>query len=459
MEWVLSNAEMRAADSFTIENLGISGGQLMKAAGKAIADEVEKAAKKLNVNDITVICGTGNNGGDGYICAEELKNRGYKVDVCDRYLQHITGAIVVDCIFGTGLCREVTGEYAEIIDKINNSGAYVISADIPSGLNGNNGRIMGCAVRADLTVAIAEYKLGMFLNDGPDYCGEIIKKDIGISLPESSYAFMATCRDISEFYPKRPRNSHKGSYGSANLVAGSHKYIGAAALSTEAALKSGCGYVKLTSAERVINALAPKFPQAIYLDAPDLSSDAIAIGMGCGATEVVYETIKKLLTEYSGNLLIDADGLNALAKFGADILKTKKCSVILTPHVKEFSRLSGIPVEEILNDPVAVTKSFAKEYGVTLVLKSATTVICDGEKTALNVTGNTALAKGGSGDMLSGYLCGTLARGVKPFEAALCSAFALGKAAEIAAAEKTEYCATAKDILKNLHISVKRLTH
>lgn len=477
MEMALTNAQMRASDLHTIQNLGICAGQLMKNAGAAIADEAEIAAKNLNANDILVVCGTGNNGGDGYICAQKLADRGFDVkiyafddtlaDECARakqackcaYSDDISGSIIIDCIFGTGFNRKAEGRYAEVIQKINASGAYVISADIPSGLNGDNGIAEGCAVKANLTVAIAEYKAGMLLNDGIDHCGKIVKKNIGIVCPKDEYILIYGAEDIKKYFPKRPRNSHKGTYGSACIVAGSDKYIGAAVLSLSAALKSGCGYVKLATTERVALSLAPRYPSAIYPDCPDLSAQSIAIGMGCGISEQLYNTIKALLKEYCGTLLIDADGLNALARYGIDILFAERnCRVILTPHVKEFSRLTGRAVGEIVRDPVNSAKQFAKQYNVTVLLKGAASVITDGARVALNVNGNTALSKGGSGDMLSGYLCGTLARGVPPFEACVCAAYVLGHAAEIAAEDKTEYCATARDIIKNLHFSVKRLT-
>ena len=155
--------------------------------------------------------------------------------------------------------------------------------------------------------------------------------------------------DVKAFYPERARNTHKGTYGSACIVAGSVRYIGAAALSAEAALKSGCGYVKLTCSEYVKLALAAKYPQVIFLDEPDLNSQAIAIGMGCGVNKELYILTERLLSEYTGTLIIDADGLNSIAEYGLALLETeRKCRVLLTPHFKEFSRLTGIEVNEIL---------------------------------------------------------------------------------------------------------------
>lgn len=254
------------------------------------------------------------------------------------------------------------------------------------------------------------------------------------------------------FYPKRERSSDKTSYGSANIIAGSDRYIGAAALATEAALKSGCGFVKLTAPDRVRLALVARYPQAIFLDGPDLSSRAIAVGMGCGVSEGLFNEIRGILIEYKGTLIIDADGLNTLARYGKEALREKSCSVVITPHAREFTRLTGLPAE------AGHARQFAREYGVTVLLKGADSYICDGEREAINTRGTTALAKAGSGDMLSGYMCGTAARGIPAFGAACCAAFTMGLAAEIASAEKTDYCATAKDILKNLHSAVKQLT-
>lgn len=474
---VLTNKQMREADSFTVENCNISSETLMRRAGLAIAEEAAYAAEKNKTDEILIVCGTGNNGGDGYVCAQELLNRGYKVSVyafdgslsldCRReklayqggYLRHICGPIIVDCIFGTGLCREISGEFAKVINEINSSGAYVISADIPSGLNGDNGMICGVSVKADLTVAIAEFKRGLFLNDGLDVCGTIVKKDIGITVPEDGkYALIAQDEDVKKFFPNRKRNSHKGTYGSANIVAGSDKYIGAAALAVNAALQSGCGYVKLCTGEKVKICLAQKFPQVIFSGEPDLSSEAIAVGSGCGVSKELYTLIERIMLTYGGTLILDADGLNALAKYGVEILKNKKCKVIITPHVKEFSRLTGKTVDEIVLRSIELAEEFSLKYGVITLLKNAVSVITDGIKTVLNIRGSSALAKGGSGDMLTGFLCGTAARGLSAFDAAVCAAYTLGATAETVSAEKSDYCAVAGDIIKNLHKTVKRLT-
>ena len=471
----LFNAEnMRAADRYTIETLGISSEELMRRAGVAIAEEVAAAADRHS--RITVVCGTGNNGGDGYVCARELLSRGYNVSVyalggrlsddCLReknkfsgtYASTIGGEIVVDCIFGTGLSRRVEGDFAAAVSAINNSGAFVVSADIPSGLSSDSGQALGAAVRADVTVAIGAPKLGFALGSGPDLCGRIVVKDIGICTQHSPYAAVWEDADVAALFPARPRNSHKGTFGRASLRCGSALYPGAALLAVSAALKSGCGYVcEACADERLKFAVASRCPQAIFSENADLSSDCIAVGMGCGASRGLYGEICALLKDYCGTLIIDADGLNVLSAYGKEALKSKKCTAIITPHAKEFARLTGADTEEILADPVGSAVRFAREYGVITLLKGAGTVITDGREVIINTRGCTAQAKAGSGDMLAGFMCGTIARGLEPLAGAACAAYVMGAAASLAAEELTDYCVTAADVLENIPRAVKNI--
>lgn len=477
MNYVLSNAQMRKADEYTIKTLGYPSETLMRRAGKAIAEEVITSAQKMNARTILVVCGKGNNGGDGYVCAQILLSKNYDVKVyafsgklsqdCKREKSRYTGEftktinaeIIVDCIFGTGLERKTDGEYAEVIQKINQSGSFIISADVPSGLNGDNGKICGSAVKADLTVAIAEYKLGHFLNDGKDYCGKLVKKDIGISLPDTFYTVLYEESEVKKFLPERKQNSHKGSYGTANIIAGSKRYPGAAVLAVSTALKSGCGYVNLTCQDFIKNSLFPLYPQVIYSQSPDYSADCIAVGMGCEPTQELYGLIKEILNNYNGKLIIDAAGLNAIAKYGTEVLKQKNCSVIITPHVKEFSRLAALSVEEILHSPQACAQSFAKEYGVTVLLKSSSSIICDCERAAVIFRGSSALAKAGSGDMLSGLICGIAAQGKNLYLSAVTASYLIGLSCEISEEEHTAYATTSTEIIKNLSKAFLRLTN
>lgn len=474
MQIYLTSEQEREADKNAI-NFGLPSEVLMKRAGRALADEVQAAARRLNTNKVLIVCGTGNNGGDGYVAARELLTRGFTVSVysfdedlsasCKRekkrytgkYTRTVAGEIIVDCIFGTGLNRKLQGDFASVVKKINASGAYVISADIPSGLHGDNGEVMGVAVKADLTVALGHPKLGCVFGEGFDYCGKLVIKDIGIAA-EGNLAKAAEDEDIAAYYKPRKRNSHKGDYGSACIIAGADEYPGAAALAISTALKSGCGYVYAVVPEKFRYGMAAVEPQCIYPDKPVMDASAIAVGMGMGCTEQTYETVCALLKSYKGKLIIDADGLNALAKFGKEPLLQTKAKVLLTPHIGEMSRLCGLSREEILKNQVQVAQDFAAEYNVTVHLKNAVSVTGDGKSATLSVRGTTALAKAGSGDLLSGLICGNAARGLSVYDAAVCSQYVLGYAAEVCSETLFDGAVVYKDLVENLHTALKRLT-
>lgn len=474
MQVYLTSAQEREADKQAI-SFGLSSEVLMKRAGRALADEVQAAAEKLGASKILLVCGTGNNGGDGYVAARELIARGLTVSVycfegehttgCKRekkrytgkYVRTIGGDIIVDCIFGTGLNRKLQGEYSTVVKKINASGAYVISADIPSGLNGDNGAVMGYAVKADLTVALGHPKLGCVLGDGLDFCGKIVVKDIGV--PNDNLSVRAAeDEDVAANYAPRRHNSYKGDYGAACIIAGSEEYLGAAALSISTALKSGCGYVYAVVPEKMKYSLAAKYPQCIFVQSPPENVSAIAVGMGLGCTQDTYNLIFSLLKSYRGKLIIDADGLNALAKFGLDALKDSKAQVLITPHVGEMSRLTGLSVEKILADPVAVAQKFALEYNINVHLKGVVSITANGRIATLSVRGTSALAKAGSGDLLSGLICGNAARGLSVYDAAVCSQYVLGYSAEVCSETLFDGAVVYKDLVNNLHVALKRLT-
>ncbi|MCD8306828.1 MAG: NAD(P)H-hydrate dehydratase [Clostridia bacterium] len=474
---LFSNSQMRKADEYTINSIGIPSETLMHRAGTAIADEAQRVLEEKGLKTVLVVCGTGNNGGDGYVCAAELLSRGISCSVYQiegrfsqdlerewtRYkgpfAREIKGDIIIDCIFGTGLSRPVAGVFQEAIDAINASGAYIISADIPSGISGDSGLAMRCAVRADMTVTIQEYKTGLFLADGPDFCGRIIRKVIGIqSGIIQDTVSMYEPQDIKAFFPQRKHNSHKGTYGTACLVVGSDKYLGAAALATAGALRSGCGYTKVATSKAVREAIVGRLPQAIYLDDIDLLSKCILVGCGCGVSKDLYAIICNLLATYKGTLVIDADGLNSLAMFGTEPLKKAVCQVVVTPHVKEFARLFGMDDTFAADfNPVRQARSFADAYGCTVLLKSSSSVITDGMRTAVNATGNSALSKGGSGDMLAGFIAGSIARGLSAYDACVAGSYIMGRAAEIASERWTEYCVTARDVERAIPRAIQGL--
>ena len=479
MQRILSNEQMRIADKFTIENLGISSDELIERAGRAVAQVIKK---RLLGGRVLVCMGKGNNGKDGKVIADNLsKMHGFTVNTLNVYngifkVFDNKFDVIVDCIFGTGLNRDVEGNYKKAIEKINQSGAYVVSCDIASGLNGDNGKVMGCAVKANLTVAIQELKLGHFLNDGPDYSGEVTSVDIGISIWGDDFVKKISPNSAIKLFPERNRNVNKGHFGKTCIIGGSLCYPGSILLSANAvsALKMGVGYCNLAVPGSLVQNYVCKTPECTFTPIKDengflcydqdalgrlLKYNSIAIGMGLGTSEYVYKTICYLLSNYCGVLIIDADGLNSLAKFGVEVLKNAKCRVILTPHVGEFARLGGYNKEEIVSDGINLAKQFAHTYGVILVLKSATSIITDGEEMYLNTSGCSGMAKGGSGDVLSGFIAGVTARYNDPlFDAVVC-AHLFGLAGEIAQKEHGSYCMLASDIINALPKAIKSLSN
>ena len=469
MERILSVEQMRAADEYTIKGLGFSEEILTERAAAAVADEIRK---RLYGGRVLVCCGKGNNGKDGKIIARILSSlHGFTVATLNVYngifkLLDKKFDIIVDCIFGTGLNREVEGKYKEAIEKINASGAYVVSCDIASGLNGDTGRVMGAAVKADLTVAVQEYKLGHFLNDGADYSGEVVARDIGISIWGDEYAKRLNDEDAAKLFPKRARNVNKGTFGKVTIMGGSKSFAGSAilALNGLSALKVGAGYANLAVPDCIYGVVAGREPECTTTVFPTdgegfvfdeeklktlLASRSMAVGAGMGVSEENFKIITYLVKNYEGRLVIDADGLNTLSKYGKEVLKEKSCEVILTPHVAEFARLIGTTKERVTENPVAAAKAFAGEFGVVLCLKSAVTVITDGKEVYLNTTGNAGLAKGGSGDVLTGIVAGMNANpfGEEPLFVTAAACYLFGKAGDAATKEGNEYSTVASDVI------------
>ena len=317
-------------------------------------------------------------------------------------------------------------------------------------------------MRADETVTMGLVKRCLLMADGPDVCGKVTVADIGIP-PVSCGTELWEEKDVSACFPKRKSNTHKGAFGRACLFAAEVKYPGAVFLAAGACLRSGAGYTELIAEDALYSAAIGKLSCCVLrrfeaLDGDILSADCIALGMGAGVSERLYAHIAELMEAYTGTLVIDADGLNTLAKYGVEVLKHKSCRVILTPHPKEFARLSGRSVGEVLSSAAEAAKQFAKEYGVVVALKNNRTLITDGERLALNLTGTPALAKGGSGDVLSGFLAGTCARGVPPFEAACVASYLFGRAGELAAEEFGEYSVTAEDVIARIGKAVLSLS-
>ena len=345
MRYVLTNAEMRAADEFTMES-GVSSRTLMERAGKAVAKLAEKALSYLSEKSVAVVCGSGNNGGDGYCAARILAKKGFSVVVFEAFPPKTVECqlenarcrtprintlkkgygLVIDCLYGTGFHGTLNERAAQIVKEINESGAFVLAADIPSGLAGDNGLCAGEAVRADMTAVIGEFKAGHLFNDGPDLCGELRVCDIGIVLPEKDYMRMYAPKDLCALFPKRKSRSNKGDYGRVAILGGSERYSGAPLLGMSA-FKAGAGYVRLCVPDCIFSPLIGKYPEAILQKMPSANgvlaydeaalseiaaqSDSIAVGMGCCKDREIYRIVRYLLEHFTGTLVLDADALNS----------------------------------------------------------------------------------------------------------------------------------------------------
>lgn len=467
MERILTVCQMRNADKFTIDKLGISHEELVYRAGVAVADVVKE---RFLGGRVLVCVGKGNNGKDGLIAGDILsKIHGFSVSIFHvetSPLQMLDNNydIVIDCIFGTGLNKEIIGKYKDIIEKINKLKSYIISCDIPSGVNGDTGQIMGVAVKANLTIAIQDYKVGHFLGDGIDYCGKVICKDIGISVWDDNVIKRIDKRDAKKLFIERNRNVNKGNFGRACVIGGSKDFSGSIMLSINAlsSLKSGVGYTYLGVPKSLFDSYVGKVPECILIALDDdeksivvdevslnklMECDCISIGMGMTTSKGVYNTIKYLLSNYKGRLIIDADGLNSISKYGLEILKEKKCKVILTPHIGEFARLLTLEKDVIMKNLISYAVNFAKEYDVVLAVKSAVSIITDGNEIYLNTTGCSGMAKAGSGDALSGLMTGLLARHDDILEGVTTSMYVFGKAGEFAQKKQCEFTITTTDII------------
>ena len=444
--------------------------ELMRRAGEAVFRSYPWRGR------VAIVCGVGNNAGDGYVLATYLKKAEiscrlllteerfsadgrYYFDQC-RALgipwsllgedEDFSGDTeIVDCIFGTGFRGTAEGCEQIAIEAINRAGKPTVSVDINSGMNGDNGLGSPC-VRSALTVSLGSLKSGHFLGDAKDCIGKLVNADIGIPIIGKTVS-LAEERDFTEVFKTRLQNSHKGSYGYVALLGGCARYCGAAKLANMscAALRSGCGVATLAVPKTLAQSVSPYllestlFPMPddgegqMIFDAPHLDqlmcrSRALAVGMGWGESEENERILAYLLSNYEGALLIDADGLNALARLGSQVLLSAKCKVLLTPHPKEFERISGYTTGEILQNPIECAKAYAKRYGVCLLLKGACTVITNGEETYLSPRGCAGMATAGSGDVLSGILAGLLGYNDLTPLAATAGAYLAGLAGEIA---------------------------
>ena len=492
------------------DRLGVTLRQLMDNAGEELGRQILGECVRTGKKNVLILVGKGNNGGDGLVAANflfdsgviptvmlccgepatelskaafEKLHRGIEVTGCDTRL--IAGAdIIVDCIFGTGFKGEVRENMHSLFDAVNESSAFKLACDIPSGADANSGQVSGHTVRADMTVTMHAKKLGMVLSPARYYCGEVRVCDIGI--PDFSdmadggeLAQVINKPDDREYFkallPRRLPWGHKGSFGKLVCVCGSESYIRAAGISAMAALRTGVGLVELCTPEKVIQALSSRMPECTYqkmaadnegfmtADNADKilsrleGADALLLGCGLGHTDGTEKLVAQLVESSPVPVILDADGINSLAA-NIDVLLKKRSAVILTPHPGELARLCGVTVGEILADRQAHAYGLAKKYGVTVVSKSAETLVCSGDECFVMSFGNTALSKGGSGDMLAGITASLMAQQPeKPENAAQLGCYIMGGTAEMLSADRSQRGILAQDIIRALPFFLGKL--
>lgn len=465
MQQIITPTQAAELDRTLIESYGIPGLVLMEQAATALANEAEKYAVNQK---ILVLCGKGNNGGDGWAAARILISRGYQVyvgtvtteltgDVAANFQyfritgnyeileentrffeKHPDASVIIDALFGTGLSRDPVGLYAELIEKINAHPAAVVSADIPSGVFGANGRAR-TAVHADVTVTFQFPKPGHYLFPGREHTGKLVIAPIGPALDPHTHCFHADNCQL----PSRSPNTNKGDYGRLLIVAGSKGMSGAAVFCAKASVAAGTGLTHVLCTESTANVLQISVPEAIVIPAGEESfavdpeslprHTALAIGPGLGKKSDIPALLSQLLS-LPAPKVIDADALNVIAERPElfDLVK----NAVFTPHPAEFSRLTGMRIEAILSDPLKAAMEFAEIHDTTVLLKGATTVVADANCAVFVTAGSPGMAKGGSGDVLTGVLGSLLAQGMDPFSAAYHAAYFCGKAGERAYAAR-----------------------
>ena len=536
---VVTAAEMRQIDQDTIEGIGIPGIVLMETAGSAIVHSIERHYPTCQ--RIGIFAGKGNNGGDGIVIARQLAHLGREVhlflvspqesftgeaDINLQIAKRLTACfgnpqtapkgrlkieeiltntgpdspektqpslnqianceLFVDAIFGTGLRGTVRAPIATVIDTINNLSIPILSVDLPSGLDADTGHPLGTCVQADRTVTIGLPKRGLLMNPGAEIAGKLEVVDIGF--PEQVVGAQdikvnwTTVTQASQWVPPRPPASHKGSYGRVLVVAGSTGMTGAAALASEAALRTGAGLVTLATPKHLNPILEGLLPEVMTLPLPETDAGSLAasgissilefaektnsiLAIGPGLSQhpetvsLVHQLVRENRKQRLGlQMVIDADGLNALAQT-SEIISLLDREVVLTPHPGEMARLTNASVPTLEKDRINTAQQFASKHGLTLVFKGAPTVSADANGDVwINSTGNPGMATGGMGDVLTGVIAGLMAQGIPSQNAAALGVYLHGLAGDIVAERLGMHGLTASDVLKAVPQAISSLT-
>ena len=512
---VLTSKEMREIDRKTIEEIGIPGPVLMENAGIRITGAILKRFPRITEENVVIVAGKGNNGGDGFVVARHLFNLGARPNVLllaskqelkgdaslnlgiaekigveiaevtkieewkKRRIGLFHASVIVDAIFGTGLLKPAEGLYATAIEDINKAPGFKVAVDIPSGLSSDTHLLIGPAVKADLTVALAAPKIGHVLPPAQEYVGELVISDISIPPflfeDESLKLEVIEKKDALPYVQKRKRDSHKGTYGHLFVLAGSLGKTGAAVMAAKAALRMGAGLVTVGTPQSCWPVIArsmmelmtealPETPQKTISEAAlpmvlDLlkGKDAVLIGPGISAHPSTAKLVVSLLPKIKVPAVIDADGLNILAD-NPDALKSFSCPAVLTPHPGEFARLIRRSNKDVLDNRLALAAEFADKYKVFLVLKGYRTLVATPRgKIFINPTGNPGMATGGSGDVLSGMIASLIIQEKNILGATAAAVYLHGLSGDIGAKRIGERPLIAGDLIKYLPQALKEM--
>lgn len=506
MEPLLNAEQMKQCDKSAIEKLGISSLVLMERAALAVVEEMEAA--QLDLTRVLVICGSGNNGGDGFAIARLLAERmeigvyGHMrrkktgqvtlafvgredsatketalqrqicencgIKICSNFME-AEYTVIVDAMLGIGLSRPVAGRYAEIIGWINRQAAQVVAVDIPSGVSADSGAVLGVAVKADLTVTVASRKIGQILYPGAKYCGRLVCRKIGIPVSCRPLTFTYSEEDLARL-PVRDVRSNKGTCGKILLIAGSEGMSGAACLAARAAYRTGSGMVRVLTPECNRAVIQSCLPEALVttwkpgepektlsglLDGLLAWADAVGIGPGLSKSADALILLRYVLQHCEKAVVLDADALNLLSE-NLELLKDMHGQTVMTPHPGEMMRLTGKGQKSILDDLIGTASVFARERKAVLALKDARTVVSDGERAYVNTSGNQGMATAGSGDVLTGIICSLLGQGLSPFDAAALGVYIHGCAGDLAREACGAYGMLAGDITEQIGNVLKR---
>ncbi len=503
---ISSVEEMRLMDETAMLEYGIPSELLMENAGHAVASVIQENYG-IRGSSFLVFCGAGNNGGDGWVIARKLYSMGGEVKVFlfdspEKYtgaaqlnyniVSHLPipvsriGSIkevqtdflncdvVIDAIFGTGLSREVSGIYQEVIETINSCGKPVFSVDIPSGVNGNNGQILGVAVRAAHTITFGLPKVGNLLYPGYELGGKL--HCAHISFPPSLYDADSLKIELNTSLPLPSRDpaGHKGDFGEVLFIAGSANYYGAPYFAALSFLNAGGGYSRLAAPRSIVPFIASKGSEIVFHPQEETLSgciglsnlqalqklsdqmDMVVLGSGFSLDEEAQDVVSKLTTRINKPLLIDGDGITAIAQ-KHHLIRSRTAPTILTPHLGEMSRLTGLDINTIKTNPIAVLQETSRELDVIVVLKGAHTMIgLPTGQVYLNLSGNSGMATAGSGDVLTGTIAAMFGLGLSVEDASRKGVFIHGLAGDLAATAKGVDGITAQDILEYLPFALKQ---